>query len=829
MMADTKPLPAIRHDGQLTLAFGHNRNSKSWKNKTLLWSQLLEKLSQTTRTRETMAEYDAMQKPQQDEIKDVGGFVGGSLKGGRRKAENVAWRHILTLDADFAPVDMWEQVTVLNSFACCIYSTHKHRTEKPRLRLVAPMKRPATPDEYQAISRAVAADIGSVDWWDDTTYEPSRLMYWASTSADGEFVFKMQDGAWLDPDEILAGYGPDDAWKDPANWPESSLAKQQRRKMADKQGDPLTKPGLIGAFCRTYSIDAAIETFLPDIYEKTNVEGRYTYAKGSTAGGLVLYDEERFAYSHHGTDPISGKLVNAWDLVRIHKFGVQDEDCAPDTPGNKLPSQVAMQELAGADEAVRIELGNARIAQAQEEFSIILDNPDWMKYLEVDGRGNYRSTPRNIMFILECDPQLKGLLTEDSFAHRLLVNGDLPWRYPGERHQWGDKDESSLRNYLHSKYGIKGRGDIQDALNNFLLKHSFHPVRDYLNKLEWDGVDRIDSLIIDYLGAEDSAYTRAVTRKMLVAAVARVMAPGIKFDNVLVLVGPQGIGKSYLLNKLGGRWFSDSIDTFSGKEAYEAIQGVWIIEIGELAAMRKHEVEQIKHFLSKQHDRFRVPYDRNTSDFPRQCVFFGSTNRSEFLRDATGNRRFWPVQTMVTRPAQDLFNDFTEFEVDQVWAEALVRWKAKEPLYLDQQLTLQAIKAQEEHMDESDKTGPVLEFLEMKLPADWEEWELHRRREWLRDDYPDKEPGTQRRNKVCVLEIWCELFNGDSKMLNSLTRNEIRDILLRARGWTPYNRGSRGRLRFGAGYGLQNCFVRSLDTGEILKMDTPEENEAWLT
>lgn len=362
-------LPAIRHDGQLTLAFGHNRNSKSWKNKTLLWSQLLEKLSQTTRTRETMAEYDAMQKPQQDEIKDVGGFVGGSLKGGRRKAENVAWRHILTLDADFAPVDMWSQIIVLNSFACCIYSTHKHRIDKPRLRFVAPMKRPVTPDEYQAISRAIAADIGSVDWWDDTTYEPSRLMYYASTSADGEFVFKLQDGAWLDPDEILASYGPDEAWKDPANWPESSLAKQQRRKMADKQGDPLTKPGLIGAFCRTYSIDAAIETFLPDVYEQTATEGRYTYAKGSTAGGLVLYDDGRFAYSHHGTDPISGKLVNAWDLIRIHKFGVQDEDSAPDTPGNKLPSYTAMRHFAEEDEKVAQTLRVEREQEWTKDFA----------------------------------------------------------------------------------------------------------------------------------------------------------------------------------------------------------------------------------------------------------------------------------------------------------------------------------------------------------------------------------------------------------------------------------------------------------------------------
>jgi len=603
---------------------------------------------------------------------------------------------------------------------------------------------------------------------------------------------------------VLASYGPEDAWKDPCNWPESSRTKQQRRKMADKQGDPLTKPGLIGAFCRVYDIASAVETFLADVYEPAATEGRFTYLKGSTAGGLVLYDEGKFAYSHHGTDPISGRLCNAWDLVRIHKFGHLDEDSDPDTPLSKWPSQIAMESLSLADDPVKKELADSQIADAQTEFSDIIDD-DWKLKLQRNSKGRLLPNAHNVVLILSNDPKIAGKITTDAFSHRITVTDDLPWRKASQSIHWTDGDDGALRNWFSRVYGITGKGIILDALSEVLFRNTFHPVRKYLGGLFWDGELRVETVLIDYLGAADNPYTRAVTRTMLVAAVARVMDPGVKFDNMLVMVGRQGEGKSFLLKKLGRDWFSDSLTTVQGKEAYEALQGKWILEMGELAALRKSEVEYIKLFLSKQIDSFRVSYGRNISDFPRQCVFFGSTNHSEFLRDATGNRRFWPVETWQQAPTKSVFNDLTEEEVDQIWAEAVQLYEKGTPLFLSGEVGLLAMEAQEAHMEESEKLGQVQWFLDVKLPENWIDLDRFQRRQYIQEAESSEAPdGAVERSRVCALEIWAECFGGDPKMFDTMKSREIKDIMRRIKGWEA----TRGKIRFGKFYGVQKGYTR---------------------
>lgn len=353
----------VKYDNPITIAVGKSRKETKWKNKQMLWSEFLTEISQTTRTRESYAEYLTMPKTNQDEIKDVGGFVGGWLKDGRRRNDSLVSRHLITLDADFIEGDFWASVEMMLGCACAVYSTHKHRPEKPRLRLVIPLTRPVTPEEYEAAARKIAADLG-IDFFDDTTYQAHRLMYWPSTSSDGEYVFKYLDEPWLNPDDVLARY-PD--WKDPSFWPESSRTKIERQKSADKQGDPLEKPGVIGVFCRAYSIPEAIETFLADVYEPTD-EGRYTYLKGSTTGGLVLYEHDKFAYSHHSTDPISGRLVNAFDLIRLHKFGELDEG-KEHLEVDKLPSYKAMCDFAEKDPKVRKTKDAERQQAIEDDFA----------------------------------------------------------------------------------------------------------------------------------------------------------------------------------------------------------------------------------------------------------------------------------------------------------------------------------------------------------------------------------------------------------------------------------------------------------------------------
>ncbi|RKD26699.1 hypothetical protein BEP19_15955 [Ammoniphilus oxalaticus] len=807
----------IKHDGSFVVSTANSRFSKTWKNSDVLWSDFIMRLSNTIRTAETYAEYQKMSKRDRDAVKDVGGFVGGSLKGGRRKADSVGWRQVITLDADHVKGDFWSLVEMLFDYACVVYSTHSHRHDRPKVRLVIPLSRTVSAEEYVAVAKRIAADIG-IDLFDDTTYEPHRLMYWPSTAKDAEYLFKVQDAPWLDPDTMLARY---EDWRDPLEWPESSRQQQVHKRMADRQGDPHEKAGMVGAFCRAYSIEGAIETFLPDKYAQHS-EGRYTYSEGSTAGGLVLYEDGKFAYSHHGTDPCSGLLVNSFDLVRLHKFAALDDEAKDGTPISRMPSTLAMSRLAQEDGRVKESIVSARLEEAEVDFEgeVVAeggekDRSGWMKKLAIKRDGGFEDTRTNLLLILENDPNLKGKFALNEFAQRALVTGDLPWRKAeGPNDFFNDFDEAGLRNYLERVYGLSSVLKTQDAMAQVFHAHKFHPIKDYLNDLTWDGVGRLDKLLIDTLGAEDNELNRVVTRKTFVAAVARVFNPGCKMDYMLTLVGAQGIGKSSLFGKLGGEWFSDSLTTVNGKEAYEQLQGAWIVEMGELSAARKADVESIKHFLTKRIDRFRVAYGRHVTDFPRQCVFIGTTNDVEFLRDQTGNRRFWvmPVgKTEIKKPWHTLTKD----EVDQIWAEAVQRFKDGEQLWLPDHLEEQMWDVQKGHTEESPLVGPIQEHLERLVPENFNEMTMQERREFFDDTFDLGDTGTVKRDRVCALEIWIELLNGRPERFPRMEQREINSILRQLPGWKTYDGNSSGRLRFGAEIGVQRAYVREQESEDI--------------
>ena len=544
----------IQYDKALDVALGNSRKTKKWKNRPMQWSELLDRLSKTTRTSETMAEYKAMTKDQQSEVKDVGGFVGGYCNDGSRT--DIRHRSMICLDADFADADLWPDWEMLYGNAAAIYSTHKHTAAKPRLRLVVPLSRNVDPEEYQAIGLRLASTLG-IDKFDDTTYQPQRVMYWPSTSQDGEFSFHYLDAPLLDPDTVLATYHN---WRDVSSWPTSSRqAEAVKRTTTAKQQDPLEKGGIVGAFCRAYSITEAIDAFIPT-YTPSGEPGRYTYTEGSTGSGVVVYDD-KFSYSHHATDPASGQLVNAFDLVRLHRFSELDADTDPDTPASSRPSYKAMAKLATDDERVRAQLVADRTAEAADDFEVLSEEKpesDWRGKLKITEKGALAQTIENTVTILKNDPKLKGCLALNEMEHNIVTLRPLPWRKTKGASQWVDADDAALRYYLERVYGLTGKDRIFDAVNVVAQEQSFHPVRDYLEGCAWDGVPRVETLLVDYLGAEDNPYTRAVTRKTLVAAVARVFRPGCKFDYMLTLRGRQGLGKSALIAKLGGKWFSDS-------------------------------------------------------------------------------------------------------------------------------------------------------------------------------------------------------------------------------------------------------------------------------
>lgn len=803
---------SLKYEGSLALSVGKSRRDKQWDNVNVTWGQLIEKLSSTVYTSETLEEYKNSPKDLQDNIKDVGGFVGGTLKEGRRTKASVMDRQLLTLDCDYATSYLWDTLDMLFDFAAVIYSTHKHCEERPRFRLVIPLNRRVTPEEYEAIGRKVAKDIG-MDYFDDSTYEPSRLMYWPSTSSDGEFVFHYKDAPWLNSDEVLNSY---ENWKDRSTWPESSRANKHRRALANKQGSPREKTGIIGGFCRCYSTPQVIDKFLNHIYIPTMDKDRYTYVKGSTSGGLVIYQEGDFAYSYHSTDPMSGLLCNAFDLMRLHSFGHLDEGVPEDTPSINLPSYKAMIDFARNDNQVKLTIGKERLLQAKMDFKVEeeLDGDEanqWMQHLEVDKLGQYKPTIENISLILENDENLKGKIALNEFSHRTMIKGNLPWHRllnKKEGDQWKDSDDSSLRHYIEKVYRITSPMKINDGLLIVEEKNKFHPIRDYFNSLVWDGVKRVDNLFIDYLGASDTKYNRMVTRKALVAGVARIFNPGVKFDYMLVLVGKQGVGKSHILSLLGQNWYSDSFNTVQGKEAYEQLQDAWIIEMAELTAAKKAETEAVKHFISKREDIYRVAYGKRVTKFPRQCVFFGTTNEMDFLKDKTGNRRFWPVMVEKHRIKKDLWREDIKAEIHQIWAEAVELWKMGEGLFLEQELEKQAVKIQEKHTEISSMEGLIHEYLEMPLPENWEDLDVAARRSYIHGtNFKEEAIPTKKRDKICAMEIWVELLQGDPKYMKPMNSREINDVLRVLEDWEPYNMGT-GKLRFGKNYGCQRAFIR---------------------
>lgn len=795
----------MKYDGMITIAIGNSRRSTNWRNKEILWSEFVDKLGRVTRTQETQAEYARMPKDERDNAKDVGGFVGGTLKGGRRKIDAVTQRRLITLDMDSIATseDPWPTVTLILGCAAVLYSTHSHTPKAPRLRLVIPLSRPVSPEEYEAIARRIAGDIG-IDMCDDTTYEPHRLMYWASASADAEFRYEVQDGPWLNADEQLRRYAD---WQDPTQWPVSSRKAGTMRRLAEKQGDPTAKDGIVGAFCRTYSVEDAIDTFLSDTYKKGD-GGRYTYTGGSTSGGLVVYDDGKFVYSHHSTDPICGKLCNSFDLVRIHLFGKDDEDKPVNTAAANLPSYKNMCKWIEANRPeVMKELQSKQLDYIVQLFGDNDEDLDmtWVSQLEVNPKtGNAATTVENIRIIVRNDPRFKGAFYFDEFMERPMVCSDLPWRkLEGKPRSWDDTDDAGVHNILEKDYKIDSMPKTREGIDLALADISRHPVREYLQSLVWDGEKRAETLFIDYLGAEDSRYTRNVTRKALIGAVARILSPGCKHDHMLVLVGPQGCRKSTTLKKLGKEWFSDSLFTMTGKEAYEQLQGNWIIELSEMAATRKAEIEQIKQFVSKQEDNYRAAYARRTQCHPRQCAFFGTTNDEEFLRDPTGARRFWPV--VVTNEGKTLGDKLTTAIVDQIWAEVVTYYEAGEAWYLDSDVEELARQVQADHTEVSGKLGPLENFLNVLLPEDWDSWDLDRRIMFWGGGFGDKQEGTVKRTKVCALEIWQEHYKGDPKSYGQAQAREIISLLRMIPGWRISTSVNCGEL-----YGRQRGFIREV-------------------
>ena len=760
-------------DQIVKIAVCNRKTNLKYKNQEHPWSYLKERNRTPIRTSETAEEYQKASKEQRDAAKDQGGFVGGWLKDGRRIAQNVLSRGVGALDADNIPAEVDFPALVRDKLNGCeyfLYSTHSHTLEAPRFRIAILFSREVAPDEYPALMRMIAKQIG-MDYFDDSTYQANRMMYWASCPMNGEFVFEENSGEALNPDVFLAMY---DDWRDVTQWPTSSRQSEAIRHSLKQQKDPLAKDGVVGAFCRAYPIEEAIAAFLPEVYEPSAMEGRYDYIPAQSSAGVVVYDG-KFAYSHHATDPASGKLLNTFDLVRAHRFGDLDEKA----------SFKAMCELAVSLDKVKIQIDEERKREVAADFAT--EGKDWRTLLKYQPKSRVlENSVWNEMLILTNDPDFAGFAYNE-LASRVQVIGATPWERPVDNRFWRDADTAQMKALLDVRYVSFSSRNHDVCFTKAADDRRFHPIRDYLGALPpWDGQLRVETLFSRCLQADDTPYVRAVSRKTFAAAVARIYHPGIKFDCVPVFDGAQGIGKSTLFKDLvGDEFYSEtlSLTDMDDKSGAEKLQGFWVVEIGELAGMKKADIEKVKAFLSTSDDKYRPSYGKVVESHPRQCIIIATVNGERgYLRDITGNRRFWVVKCHQAEQVKRWH--FTTQERDQIWAEAKHIWESGEKLYLDSDMIPAAEAAQRDAMEMDERQGMVEEYLNTPLPENWETMDSYQRRSFIFDkNDPTNPKGIKMRTEVSNAEIWCECLGRNIADLKPVDSYSLATLMTKIDGW----------------------------------------------
>lgn len=421
-------------------------------------------------------------------------------------------------------------------------------------------------------------------------------------------------------------------------------------------------------------------------------------------------------------------------------------------------------------------------------------NRDWKEQLETSDKGRVLSNAFNTLLIFKNDEHLRGKFAFNQLTHKPEIIGNVPWKRISGYKEITDHDDSCLRNYLSVEYGIRAKDIIYDSLNEIVMDNQYHPIRDYLRGLEWDGVSRLDSLLVDFFDADDTELNRWQTRLSFIGAVARAVEPGCKFDYVLTLKGEQGVGKSSFFQAIAikDEWFSDSLDDMRGKDGKEQLMGKWIIELGEMAAVSKGDQKRIKQFITSRVDEFRPAYGRRTIHSPRQCIFVATTNDELPLKDDTGGRRWWIVEVNSKWFEKDLKLD--RAYIEQVWAEAVYQYqymKANDQsLKLPNSLEEQAKKVQNENTDKGLYAGEIEHILERGYIEKF-----------------DQMQGKVRIpiNRTCPKHVWEEVLGRYKHEFTSAHGRDITAVLKSLNGWEYV-----GRVKFGE-YGKQTVFERKKD------------------
>lgn len=767
------------------IALGASRKATLTKKESWEWSAIVERLRNVQYSEHTMAQYAAMPKPQQVDSKDVGFFIGGFAE-----KRSVKYRQILSLDIDEPTDDTLDDLRVwLDGKAYVLHSTHSSTPESPRYRVVAPLNRIVQADEHGAIMR-VLHDKFKLPL-DVATFDFNRIMFLPSVPKDAEYFFEEGDGEPLDVDAILANLKD---WQD--------LSKLSVSNRHDEQvQDPFTKGGLIGAFCKRFSIRDAMAEFLSEVWHEES-DGSYTLAGATTTSGGKIF-EDKFLVSFHGSDKHVGRCHNAYDAVRLYLYGTGKEGEA---------KMIELCERYDIKPERGEQLKNTLEAIEDKDARVILQ-----ERLEVDKKGNVQKTIANAKTILQYDPKVAGVFAYDQFAETPVLKRLPYWRSErtskvlnedcesvSEYSEMEDYDESNLFAHFEASYEFTGAERIiSHALNIVMQQNAFHPVRDYLSSLEWDGKPRLERIFIDCFGVPDTLYSREVGLKFFVGAVRRIFIPASKMDYIPVLVSEEGLGKSRFIKRMSKLWGSDSFYTFNGsKEAYEQLRGVWLVEIAELNGVQSRGTNSRKAFVTKGSDRYRSAYLKYSKTYKRQCVFIATENDIIFLDDPSEDgRRWWGMICNPQLIKIDIHDESFLELVDLYWAEAVHYYKMGVLPVLSEAAEVEARMLRQVHKSEDMEQGALIDYLNMPVPEDWYDKSLFERMHYWKDG-KDGWVGEPRR-WVCTTEVAREFFEIPRSESTVGRSRKIADAI-RATGLF---RQSDYRRRFGE-YGTAIAWVR---------------------
>lgn len=714
---------------------------------------------------------------------EFGMFLGGEAVNGRKK-ENVKSRTMATLDLEnISGVKDWEVLEIIKGtffdYTFIAHTTHRSTNDAPRIRVIFPLD-PIIDDpdtiegSYSATVAMLADMLPEKSWLDLASEKLAQCMVYPVRNPDGpEVQFAENDGNPVTPIEPITI--------------ETQAAANEKQAQAASAATNNKPRAIVAAFNKVYTIRDAIETYCAAQWLPGSTPNRYTHAGSTSQDGLAVLSDN-MAYNFHASAPGSQRGMNAFDLVRLTLYG--DKDSGIDlqqTPVDEIPSQAAMLELCHKDKRVMKQLKDDKKAAP-----VITRGADG---IERDERGRIATTLNNIIKVIRADSNLEPHIRYNTFTNRPVAGAGLPWGKKAGEHNWMDVDTYRLRTYLEEQNGPGVRlrnDDVNAAIVTIAHDNEYNPVVEYIENLpKWDGKPRVDDILIRYLGAEDTEYTRMVTHKHMVAHIARAMNPGCKYDTMITLAGPQAIGKTSFITNLMPcpEWYLGNLPDFN-KEGSRIIQGKWAVEMAELVAFRKSDKESFKRFLSQQQDTDRLPWDKFSTDMPRRCVFWGTTNEAQFLRDETGERRQWPVYCE-GRDARKVQTDLP-LEREQIWAEALYYYREGCPLYLSSEENDLLLAAQEPFKEVDPRLEELEDFLAQKVPDNWKDWTGSQKRAFFhRGKYstmlptlPHYDPNRMElRETITRREIWCECFDNEDHNPSRREGLEISNLMNTIPGW----------------------------------------------